>query len=56
MTHYIYFCKNCGVKYTYQGSGHYNLPTPKECNSREYCPECQGAINEALEKYQKKHI
>jgi hypothetical protein len=48
MTHYVCYCKNCGDKYLYQGSGQYTLKTPKEYNSREYCPTCKEATVKAL--------
>lgn len=41
-------CKHCGVEYITQLSGHNVLETPKKYQSREYCPECQKAIVDAL--------
>lgn len=54
MTHYILYCKNCGAKYTFQGSGRYIGVTPREYNDRDYCPECKKAIIDSLEKIEKK--
>ena len=42
-------CKHCGVEYTHQYSGSYDVvDTPKEYRSSEHCPECQKAIFDAL--------
>jgi len=47
MTHYQNRCKNCGILFLWQGSGHgcNNIE-----NNHEYCPECALAIHEALKK------
>ena len=52
----IVYCKNCGLKYSWQASGHYSLDTPKEYNDSEYCPECKKAIIDALAPIEKKSI
>lgn len=49
MTHYICYCKNCEVQYTWQGSGnYYTLETPHEYNDKDHCPTCKKAIVDAL--------
>ena len=51
----ICYCINCGAKYEWQASGSYEaLDTPRELQDKDYCPECKGAINDALSKIEKK--
>lgn len=47
MTHYKRICKHCGINYIWQGSGY---SCYDNYNNRDYCPICQKAIIEALEK------
>ena len=48
MQHLELRCKHCGIRYTYCTYGN------SDGCSKEYCGECQTAINEALSKIPKK--
>jgi hypothetical protein len=42
-------CKHCKTDYHYQFSGNDNaIDTPPDLRDNKYCPECKGAINQAL--------
>lgn len=44
-------CKHCGTEYTHQLSGSYDaIDTPRKYRDDRYCPECQKAIYEVLNK------
>ena len=46
----IGICSHCGKEYTWQASGSWALETPQKYNSDKYCPDCQKAIMDTLEK------
>lgn len=46
----IVICSHCGKEYEWQASGSWALETPKKYNSDKYCPDCQKAIMDTLEK------
>ena len=51
MMHVIEICRHCGIKHTFQASGHhYCLSHPKKYDSDKYCPDCEKARQEALEQ------
>lgn len=55
MQHWVLRCKHCQKEYTYCTYGNGPEYGKKEGCSREYCAECQKAIDEALSKIPKKY-
>ena len=49
-THKLTFCKHCGIRHSFQGSG-WGAP---EYNDEDYCQECKKTIVDALKNIPKK--
>lgn len=54
MEHWILRCKHCRKEYTYCTYGNGSQYGTEEGCSKEYCAECQKAIDEALNKIPQK--
>lgn len=56
MEHIYCRCKHCGKTYTYCTYGNGPAYGTQEGCSREYCGDCQTAINKALERIPRRYV